>query len=77
LRRPEPYYIHREGWTALPAEPPPRPTYWPAVMAAGIMMLLWGVITSAILAGAGAFVFAVASGGWIKDLLDARTNHAE
>jgi hypothetical protein len=77
LPKPEPYYIHREGWIALPDEPPPRPTYWPGVMAVGIMTLLWGLIVSAILAGAGAIVFAVAAGGWIKELLHAGRNHAE
>jgi hypothetical protein len=76
LPKSEPYYVHREGWTPLPAEPLPRPTYWPAVLATGIMMLLWGSISSPILTVAGAAVFVVAVLGWIKEFLHAGTNHS-
>ena len=59
---------HREGWTPLPPEPAPRPTYWPAVMAAGIMLILWGVLGSLILTIAGLVLFIAAAAGWIQEL---------
>ena len=66
--RPQPYYPHYEGWLPLPAEDLPRPTYWPAVLAVGIMLVLWGIIGSIILTVAGTVVFVLAAAGWTKEL---------
>ncbi len=46
----------------------PRPTIWPAVMAAGITMVMAGLITSLAFSVAGIVVFAIALTGWIREL---------
>jgi hypothetical protein len=73
--KPEPYYPHHEGWVQLPPEHVPRPTYWPAAMAAAIMLILWGLLGSAILTGTGIVLFIVAAAGWLKELRHGGTEH--
>lgn len=55
-------------WHKPPAEPPPKPTAWPATLALSITFLLWGLASSLIITGVGAVVFAVALTGWIGDI---------
>jgi hypothetical protein len=74
---PEHSYPHHEGWEPLAPERLPRPTYWPAVMAVGIMTLLWGLLGSMILTGAGVLLFIVSVIGWIKELRIGPTERAE
>ncbi len=57
---------HPEG--QRPSVHLPRPTMWPAVMAAGISMLVAGLILNMFFSLAGVIVFAIALGGWIGDL---------
>ena len=56
------------GWQILPPEPLPRPTYWPAVLALAITLLLWGVVTTFLISGVGLALFALALAGWIGEL---------
>lgn len=58
---------HADWGTPKPEVVPP-PTYWPAVMAAGITFMLAGVVTTLIVSGVGLIVFAVALAGWIGDI---------
>jgi hypothetical protein len=58
----------RPGWNLVEREPLPRPTYWPAALAFGIVLLAWGIVTTWIIAGVGAIVLAVALAGWIGEL---------
>ena len=46
----------------------PQPTYVPAAMAMGIMMLLWGILTNWIMSAAGALVVVWAVAGWVKEM---------
>lgn len=56
------------GWNrAAPAHLPP-PTYWPAVLALGIVLLFWGLVSSPIISAVGLGLFALGLGGWIGDL---------
>ena len=58
----------RPGWqTPQPATLPP-PTYWPVVMALGIIFFLWGTVTTLIISLIGLAMFAIALAGWIGDL---------
>ena len=66
--------IH-EGWTQLPPEPPMRPTYWPAVMAIAVAALLWGLISSVLISGAGVILMGLATAGWIMELRHGHGNH--
>jgi hypothetical protein len=46
----------------------PAPTLWPVTLALGSSFLVWGTITSWIISGVGLVLFAVALGGWIREL---------
>ena len=46
----------------------PRPTYWPAAMAFGITLLLWGIISSPVMLGMGGLMFVVSLKGWIGEM---------
>ncbi len=46
----------------------PRPTYWPAVLAVGVVLVAWGVVTSWPISAVGAAAGALALGGWIQEL---------
>jgi hypothetical protein len=63
-------------WHTLGSEALPRPTYWPAVMALGIVFLLWGVAATFMISGVGLVLFAVALAGWIGDLRHAQRSAA-
>jgi hypothetical protein len=56
------------GWELVEREPLPAPTYWPAALAFGIVLLCWGIVTSWIVGLVGGIVLAVALVGWIGDL---------
>ncbi len=47
----------------------PRPAYWPAVLAFGIVFTLWGLVASPILSIAGLVCGAIGIIGWIQELL--------
>lgn len=47
----------------------PQPTVWPAVMAAGITVMAAGVVIGIIVFAGGAVLFALATWGWVRDLL--------
>jgi hypothetical protein len=58
----------RPGWQALEHVELPRPTYWPAVLALAIVFLAWSIVTSWLIAVAGAILLVVALAGWIGEL---------
>ncbi|MQA89673.1 MAG: hypothetical protein GEU90_05495 [Gemmatimonas sp.] len=62
------------GWTG--GSPPlpvhvPRPTYWPAVLAIGVVWTAWGTISSSILIFGGLAVFVIALAFWIREMIRA------
>ena len=59
----------RPGWQRLERHTLPRPTYWPAAMAFGITLLMWGIVTSLLISGVGLALFALALAGWIGELI--------
>jgi len=63
------------GWTALPAEPLPRPTVSPAGLALGITFVFWGLISSWVILGLGVGLFIVSLAAWITDLRYERPHH--
>ncbi|HLZ70881.1 MAG TPA: hypothetical protein VKV26_13345 [Dehalococcoidia bacterium] len=56
---------------AQPAQPfhLPRPTVWPAVLASGVTLLAWGVITNVAVSIAGLALFVVALWGWGREIV--------
>jgi hypothetical protein len=53
----------------------PQPTLWPAALALGAVLLLWGLISSLIVTAVGAALFALALWGWIGDIRHERRTH--
>jgi hypothetical protein len=63
------------GWNIPQPEKLPEPGVWPATLALGIAFLVWGLLTSLIITGVGAVLFAVALAGWIQDIRHERKKH--
>ncbi len=61
-----------EGSLALPFHLP-RPTSAPALCAAGVVLLLWSVVASPVLAVFGGGLFLVSFVIWIRELTHERT----
>ncbi len=62
----------RERWSlALPYHLP-RPTSAPALCAAGVVLVLWGVLASPLLAVFGGALFVVSSAIWIREVVHER-----
>jgi hypothetical protein len=64
-REPEPL---RPGWSRPLPEHMVKPTYWPMVVAFGIALLLWGVVSSPIISAIGLFFFILGMANWIGEL---------
>jgi len=58
----------RPDWTALSPEQGPAPTYWPAALALGTVLMLWGLVSSLILTAAGLMLMAVSVFGWLQEM---------
>jgi hypothetical protein len=56
------------GWTQLPVEHLPEPTFWPAAFGLGITFVFWGLISSWVVFVVGLIAFAGALAGWIADI---------
>jgi hypothetical protein len=65
---PVPAKRSREGWTPLPLDHLPLPTYWPAGLALAITFIFWGLITSWVILVVGIIQFAASLAGWIQDI---------
>ncbi len=57
----------RPGWS-VPRDEVPPPTYWPSVMALGIVAVGLGLVTSILVSVVGLVLAFVALAGWIGDL---------
>jgi hypothetical protein len=58
----------RTGWTPVPHEKIPEPTYWPAALALGTVLLLWGLVTSFIVAIVGFILLGSSIAGWLGEM---------
>ena len=63
----------RADWTRPGPERLPRPTYWPMVLAAGIVTAAWGLVFSPWFVILGIGLFIVALGGWVMALRQSRS----
>ena len=63
------------GWTKLPVEHLPAPTFWPAGLALAITFIFWGFISSWVVFAVGLALFALSLAGWISDLRHERPHH--
>ncbi len=46
----------------------PASTYWPIILALGVIFFFWGFVTSLILTGIGFVTIGIALAGWIGEL---------
>ena len=60
----------KPGWSAPESAPLPQPTLWPLVLAGGVTLLLWGILTSWLVGGTGAILTFLALRGWAGILLN-------
>lgn len=65
-----------EGWTHLPLEHLPNPTFWPAGFALGITFVFWGLITSWVVLVVGLILFIGSLAGWIYDIRHEWKHHS-
>ncbi|MGA2232172.1 MAG: hypothetical protein ABSH22_14845 [Tepidisphaeraceae bacterium] len=56
-----------EGAEALPQRAP-EPTYAPFMLALGVTMLFWGLVTSPVMSTGGFAIFVWALWMWIRDI---------
>jgi len=59
-----------DGWTAPLPEKIPQPTFWPAAMALGTVLFLFGVVTLWPVSLSGLALIAVSLSKWIGELAD-------
>ncbi|MBV9119600.1 MAG: hypothetical protein JOZ39_02745 [Chloroflexi bacterium] len=52
----------------------PRPTFWPAALALGLVAACFGMITSGIFFYAGVILVVIAMTGWVRELLAPATH---
>lgn len=65
---PVPQSVEHPDWETLPTAHLPRPTYWPVVLAVGIVFLAWGIVTTIAITVIGLALLALGLGGWIGEL---------
>jgi fatty acid desaturase len=58
----------RPGWSIPKPDLTPRPTFWPAATALGVMLFGWGLLTSLIIFLIGVAVLATSLTGWIGEI---------
>ena len=63
-------HIDEQEYPGSPADPEvlPSQTYWPLILAFGLLLFLWGVITSVIVIVVGIVCMAISLTGWIIEL---------
>jgi hypothetical protein len=63
-----------QQWNRPKPEKLARPTWWPAAMAFGATLLVWGLIASCVILVCGAILTAASLIGWIGEI---RHEHRE
>lgn len=66
--------IPPKKYKARPEELPP-PTYWPFLLALGVCLIFWGVLTTWVISGMGLLIFTVAIVGWLGDIVNEPSRH--
>jgi hypothetical protein len=57
-------------WSSAKPEELPEFTFWPIILATGVVFFFWGFITSLIVSGAGLAIMGTAMFGWIGEFGD-------
>ena len=69
------YLTNRANWSNARPRQLPRPTYWPFFLAAGLALLVWGILAGWIIGTAGLVVMSIALTGWITELRHERREY--
>jgi hypothetical protein len=56
------------GWSRPKPERLAKPTWWPAALALGATLLVWGLIVSRVIFACGVTLTAISLAGWIGDI---------
>lgn len=64
------------GWTPLPAEHLPAPTFWPAGFALATTFIFWGLISSWVVLATGLLLLTASLAGWINNIRHERNTHS-
>jgi len=62
----------RPGWSRPRPAHLPHPTYWPAALALGVMLMAWGLPTTLGVSVMGIVLFTIALIGWIGEIRNDR-----
>jgi hypothetical protein len=69
--------MYSDDWSKARPAVIPEPTYWPAALALGAMLLLWGLLTSWMISVVGLGLFSLSLSGWIRDILREHRKESE
>jgi hypothetical protein len=58
----------QEGWSRPKPEVLAAPSWWPAALALGATLFVWGLITSFVILVGGVVVSAMSLAGWIGEI---------
>ena len=57
-----------DGWNTPKPEQLAEPTWWPAALAFGVTLTVWGLVASTFIIAIGLLTIAVSFAGWIRDI---------
>jgi len=60
------------SWHAPLPEKIPEPTYWPALLAFGVVLILWGLVSTWLISLAGIIITGFSLAGWIGAMIHER-----
>ncbi len=58
----------QKDWNTPKPAKLPRPTYWPLVLAAGIVVIAWGLVFSPWFVALGVVLAVLGLAGWVREL---------
>jgi hypothetical protein len=61
--------IDKISWHDPLPEKIPEPTYWPFLLAFGIVLIFWGLVSAWLISLAGVIIFAASLAGWIGEMI--------
>ena len=65
------------GWSEPQPAKLPKPTYWPATLALGNVLIAWGLVTTPAISVVGGMLFSLAAAGWLRDLVEQRREEGD
>ncbi|MEJ2597912.1 MAG: hypothetical protein P8Z00_06230 [Anaerolineales bacterium] len=57
------------SWHAPLPEKIPEPSYWPALLAFGVVLIFWGLVSTWLISLAGIIITGFSLAGWIGEMI--------